>query len=488
MMLKSPFLGGTSVYRSINESDNRCVNLYPEVVDTRDGKDVGALLKTPGMTLRVTLATSPVRGVLVRNVNESPALCYAVAGNKFYRINGSWVATELGTLNSSTGPVSMDYSRTQIVIVDGTDGYVFTPSGPTFAQITDPDFPGADVVRYLDTYFIVNKPDSGRFYISAQNDATNWGALDFATDEGAPDNMVALEVNHRQLFTFSATTIQPWINTGNADFPFEPVGNTFIEQGCAAPYSIAKLDNSIFWVGANAQGEGQVWKMAGYTPQRVSTHDIETRIKTSTDITDIQSYAYQDEGHTFYVISSTSGNWTLVYDVATGLWHERAYRNTGTGVFERHRGVGYGYFQGNHIIGDYVNGKIYTLDLDVYSDADDPLRWLRTWRALPMGQNDLRSVRFNKLTIDLEAGVGLAVGQGSDPQVTMRYSNDGGHTYGNDHSSSIGGQTGEFGRRAIWRRLGTSRHGRDRVWELSGSDPVKTVLMGARMDIEMEQN
>ena len=181
------------------------------------------------------------------------------------------------------------------------------------------------------------------------------------------------------------------------------------------------------------------------------------------------------------MISSTSGDWTLCYDVATGLWHERAFRNTSTGVFERHRADCHAFFNGYHVVGDYVTGEVYTFHLDVYDDDSDPLRWLRTWRALAPGKNDLDSVTFHRLQIDLEAGVGLASGQGSDPQILMRYSNDGGHTFGNDHAASIGGATGEFGRRAIWRRLGSSRHGRDRVFELSGTDPVKRVFIGAHM-------
>jgi hypothetical protein len=482
--IKTPFLGGLSVYRSINNSDNRCVNLYPEVVETKDGKDVGALMGTPGLTGRVTLATSPVRGLMVRHTNDSPAQFFAVAGNKFYSINSSWVATERGTLNTSTGPVSMDYTRTDIMIVDGTDGYTYTPSSTTFATISDPDFATLPVtVAVIDTYFVVNQANTAIIYISDNNDPTAWNALDFATDEGKPDNLVAVKVNHRQLYTFGTTSIQPWVNTGNADFPFEPVGNTFIEMGCAAAYSICKLDNSIFWVGANEQGNGQVWKLSGYTPTRVSTHAIELRIKDSTDISDIEGYAYQDEGHAFYMLSSTSGDWTLCYDIATGLWHERAWRDPDLGYFHRHRSVGYCFFNGFHVVGDYETGEIYTMELGVYDDDGDPLRWLRTWRLLAPGQNDLHSVTVDRLQIDLEAGVGLASGQGSDPQVMLRYSDDGGHTYGNEHWASIGGLTGEFGRRAIWRRLKSTQDGRDRVFELSGSDPVKRTFIGARSDV-----
>ena len=474
--MKTPFLGGMSVYRSINMADNRCVNIYPEVVETKDGKDVGALIGCPGTTRRLTLATTPVRGLFA-----TPTILYAVAGNKFYSIDTAWSATERGTLSTSSGQVSMDWNGTQVMIVDGTYGYTYTVSGATFAQITDPDFPGADTVRFLDTYFIINWPSTGKFMISSANDGTAWDALDFATAEGSPDNVVAVETNHRQLYLFGTNSTEVWINTGAADFPFERIGNTFIEQGCVARGSIAKMDNSVYWVGKNSQGNGVVWKLTGYTPTRVSTHSIENRISTATDMSDIVGYAYQQEGHTFYVISSTTGNWTMAYDVASGLWHERAFRNTTSGVFERHKADCYAFFNGYHVIGDYVTGEVYTFHLDVYADDGDPLRWLRTWRALAPGENDLNSITFYRLQIDLEAGVGLSSGQGSDPQVTMRYSNDGGHTFGNDHSASIGGATGEFGWRAIWRRLSSNRHGRDRVFELSGSDPVKRVFIGARM-------
>lgn len=483
--MKTPFLGGMSVYRSLNVSDNRCVNLYPEVVETRDGKDVGALMGCPGMTKRLTLATTPVRGLIA-----TPTIMYAVAGNKFYSVTTSWVATERGTLNSSTGRVSMAFNGTQIMIVDGADGYTYTVATTTFAEITDVDFPaaGGDTVVFLDTYFIINVVGTGRFMISAASDGTAWDALDFATAEGAPDNLVAVATNHRQLYTFGTNSTEVWINTGNADFPFERVGNTFIEQGCVAKFSIARMDNSVYWVGQNEQGQGVVWKLTGYTPTRVSTHSIENRISTATTMSDIVGFAYQQEGHTFYMITSTSGDWTLCYDVATGLWHERAFRNTTSGAFERHRADNYCFFNNRHVVGDYVTGEVYSFELDVYADDGDALRWLRTWRALPPGENSLVGVTFSRLQIDLEAGVGLASGQGSDPQITMRYSNDGGHTFGNDHSASIGGATGEFGRRAIWRRLGSSVHGRDRVWELSQTDPVKRAYIGARQNVRIHKS
>jgi hypothetical protein len=76
--------------------------------------------------------------------------------------------------------------------------------------------------------------------------------------------------------------------------------------------------------------------------------------------------------------------------------------------------------------------------------------------------------------------VGLVVGQGNDPQAMLRWSDDGGHTWSNEHWKSMGA-IGQYGYRTIWRRLGMTQKLRDRVYEVSGTDPVKIAIMGAEL-------
>jgi hypothetical protein len=137
-------------------------------------------------------------------------------------------------------------------------------------------------------------------------------------------------------------------------------------------------------------------------------------------------------------------------------------------------------FNGKIIVGDYINGKLYELDLNTYKDDGDVQRWLRSWRALQTGQNNLNRTAQHALQLDCESGVGLVTGQGSDPQVMLRWSDDGGHIWSNEHWRSMG-KIGETGRRVIWRRLGMTERLRDRVYELSGTDPVKIAIMGAEL-------
>jgi hypothetical protein len=85
---------------------------------------------------------------------------------------------------------------------------------------------------------------------------------------------------------------------------------------------------------------------------------------------------------------------------------------------------------------------------------------------------------FARFQLQLEAGVGTASDPGTDPQLSLRWSDDGGHTWRAPLAVSAGLQ-GAFRRRAIWRRLGRSR---DRVFEVSMTDPVKWVLLAASLD------
>jgi hypothetical protein len=150
--------------------------------------------------------------------------------------------------------------------------------------------------------------------------------------------------------------------------------------------------------------------------------------------------------------------------------------------YRRHRSNCQANFVGQVLVGDWENGRVYAFDLEVYQDNNDLQRWLRSWRALPTGQNTLKRTAHHALQLDCETGIGINTGQGSNSQVMLRWSDDGGHTWSNEHWASMG-KLGEYGKRVIWRRLGMTAKLRDRVYEISGSDPVKIAIMGAELSV-----
>ena len=475
--MQTPILGASYVARSINAADNRLVNLFAEIVPD-GGKTAAFFNRAPGLKFQQTIGTGPIRALWAHQTNGSDF--YVVSGTEFYKVTGlTATPTLLGTV-TGTGPVSIADNGTQIFLACNPDGFIYNEVTNVFAQITDPDFTGAVTVAYLDGYFVYNEPNSQKVWVTQLLDGTSVDPLDFASAEGSPDGLVAINVDHREAWLFGTDSVEVWYDAGLADFPLTRIQGAFNELGCVAAFSVAKLDNGLFWLGTDARGQGIVYRNNGYTGIRVSTHAIEYAIAQYGDISDAVAYTYQQEGHSFYVLTFPSGNATWVYDVSTQAWHERAGWNTSLGQFTRHRSNCQCNFGGNTVVGDYENGNIYTLDLNVYADNGGIQKWLRSWRALPTGTNTLRRTAQHSLQLDCESGTGLNTGQGSDPEIMLRWSDDGGHTWSNEHLSKMG-KIGQYYRRVFWRRLGMTMKLRDRVYEVSQTDPVKAVIVGAEL-------
>lgn len=470
--MKTPILGSTYVARSVNAADARMVNLFPEIIP-EGGKEPAFLNRAPGLKFKVSVGLGPIRGLWQYGGNM-----YVVSRDKLYKVDSSYTVTTLGTVSGVNGPVSMADNGTQLFVACDGPSYIYNAQTNVFQQITDSDFPGAVTVGYLDGYFVFNEPNSQKIWITSLLDGTSVDPLDFASAEGSPDGVVGIIVDHREVWVYGTNSVEVWYNSGNADFPLSRIQGAFNELGCVAAYSIAKMDNGLFWLGQDARGQGIVYRANGYTGQRISTHAIEWQIQQYGNLSDAIGYTYQQDGHSFYVLIFPSANATWVYDVATQAWHERA--GFANGEFTRHRSNCQVFFNSEVLVGDYQNANIYAFDLDDFSDNGSIQKWLRSWRALPTGQNNLKRSAQHSLQLDLETGVGLNLGQGSDPQVMLRWSDDGGHTWSSEHWVSIG-KIGEFYRRAIWRRLGMTMKIRDRVYEVSGTDPVKIAIVGAEL-------
>ena len=473
--MKTPILGSAYVARSVNAADNRMVNMFPEVVPD-GGKDPAFLQRAPGLKFWQTVGVGPIRGLWAHQTNGTDF--YVASGNEFYKLTAlDATPVKLGDI-TGTGPVSIADNGTQLFIACNPDGFIYNESTGAFGKITDPDFPGAVTVSYLDGYFVFNEPNTQKIWVTALLDGASIDPLDFASAEGSPDGVVSVLTDHRELWVFGTDTTEVWYNAGGVDFPLVRIQGAFNELGCAAPYSVAKMDNQIYWLGKDARGQGMVYRAAGYIGQRISTHAIEWQLQEYADISDATGYTYQQDGHSFYVLNFPGANTTWVFDVATGAWHERAAFANGS--FNRHRGDNMCNFESNIVIGDYENGNIYTFDLTTYEDNGQPQKWLRSWRALPTGANNLNRTAQHSLQLDCETGVGLVTGQGSNPQAMLRWSDDGGHTWSNEHWRSMG-QIGQYGYRTYWRRLGMTQKIRDRVYEVSGTDPVRVYVMGAEL-------
>ena len=456
----------------------RCINLYPEMDEMHTGNEgeVASLIGTPGLSPLQTLGTYACRCLFT----ASNGVLYACYGNTVYSVTSLWAFTTIGTINSFTGPVSMADNGIVMYLVDGTDGWYSTLGSTSLTQQTSPGWMGADFVTYQDGYFIFNVPGTNQFYVTDLL-ATTINALNFASKETNPDNIVGILSDNRNLWLFGSQTTEVWYDAGNpTGSPFSIVQGGYIEVGCAAAFSVAKINNMIFFLGQDPRGKGIVYAISGYQPQRVSTHAVELAIQSYGDLSDSTAYCYQENGHNFYVLNVPNANTTWVYDMVTGLWHERVYTNNG--IFQRHLGQCHAFAYGAHVIGDYQTGNFYQMSSTYYLDNG---KQITRQRISPHIAKDMNRIFYSTFQLEVEPGTGLdglgwlGTGEGTNPQAMLQFSDDGGHTWSNERWAAIG-QIGKTKWRAIWRRLG---HARDRVFKLTITDPVKVVLIGAELDL-----
>lgn len=472
------FIGPTYTLPSVNVDCQRCINLYPELNELGTGKDreIASLVGTPGLKLLATVPALGCRGSLT----ASNGILYKVYGNKFYKVASDFTYTELGTLATNTGNVSLADNGLQLVVVDGPNGYIWDFTLLTFTQITSGSFFGADKVIQQDGYFVFNKPNSSQFYLSD---------LEAATFVTVPElispifpnlgKIISFGADHRNLWMFGPNNYEVFFNSG-AVFPFDYVQGSVGDVGCAATFSVASLNGTLMWLGSDARGTGIVYEASGYQPVRISNEAVEYAIQSYSVISDAVAWTYQDGGHNFYVLNFPTANATWVFDSSTKLWHERAYLSDGQLL--RHRGQTHAFAYGKHILGDWENGNIYELTRSAYSDNGAAI--MRRRRS-PHISTDMVRQFFQGFMLDIETGVGIdGLGQGTNPQAVLRWSDDGGHRWSNEKWTGIGA-IGATRARANWSRLGQSR---SRVFEVTISEPVKVTILGAELDFDVGFN
>lgn len=473
--LKQPaFIGPSYTLASVSVDCQRTLNLFPELDELGTGKnqEIASLRHTPGLQKIYGTGAAKQCRALYKATNGR---LFGVLGFDLWEMNA---ATGVPFAVRGTVPGVKDISITDngisMVLVNESRGYTYNFASNAFAQITDPDFPnGATAVTFIDQYIIVNVPNTRQFQISALADPTDWSGLDVGDKEAHPDNILTLIADHEDLILFGSQSIEFFFNSGNPSFPFERRTGGTIEQGVKAVHSIKKLDNSLFWLGQDNNGDPMVVRLNQYTPQRISTFAVETALKTYGDLGNASAWVYRKDGHSFYCLNCPGANTTWCYDIVSQLWHERASSN-GDGSIGRHRVAHHVYTGAKHIVGDYQTDSIYEMRDDVYTDDGRTILRLRTAPHFG-GENQVEHRAFQ---LDMETGVGTATGQGSDPQVMFDYSKDGGHTWSQERTASAG-KIGEFLRRVVFRRLGTSY---DRVNRVRITDPIPITLISGFVD------
>lgn len=476
--MRIPVVGGTYESRSVAVDAQKTVNFYVERVESGTGKAKAVLYPTPGLQLFTTLPHGHVRALYTEL-----GRVFAVGGDTLYEVKPDGGAIVLGEVQNDGHRATMRSNGLQghqLFVVSAGYGYIYDLNTGVFTELTTvPGFPSGQAVTgtFLDSYFIVSTTTS--FQISGLFDGLTWDAADKAIRSMGSDNIVCTLQNHRELWVWGDVTSEVWYDAGTANFPFAPIQGVFVEMGCGAKGTPVRFDNTVIWLAANRDGDRICVQAAQYVPQRVSTHATEMAWRRYGKTDDAIGFAYQDDGHSFYVLTFPTAQATWVYDASTKLWHERAYWNVASGEWEAHLAICHCHAFDKHLAGDRTSGNIYDWNLRYALDGTDEIRRLRRF---PHINNENKRLIFPRLELEMETGLPTmpATAQIDPPKAMLRWSDDRGHTWSSEQWVSAG-KTGEYSARVHFDRLGSSR---DRVFEVTMTAQVPWRLIDGYLTVE----
>jgi hypothetical protein len=461
-----PLFGLGNYSRSRPVNDQSRTNLYAEVETDQQRGSRLTLYPTPGLLASGNYGLSPVRMIFSKGDFK-----YIVNKDTLCKESNDGTFVVIGTLLTSDGLIDVSDNGTQLMLVDGSNGYIFNYASGIFTQIISAGFPvNPTSVTYLNLRFVVTISNSGEYYWSNINDGLAWNALNFSTEEANPDDLTRVIADNGQLILFGefTTGFAGATNSDDEAGAFGRIGASALEFGLAARWSLDKYSGALIGLFKNRLGGIQVATLTGYSYRAVSTPDIEVIFSKYEGIENATGFSYMYQGHAFYQISFPSENVSWLYDGQNGGWSKT----------ESNGGMHRGRLQVNHLnkcfVTDFRNGLVYELTSDSLTDNGSTIAREFIGRHLMTGNN----TRIQQLWIDMEMGVGTDTGQGAAPQVMMSISKDGGQTWGAANLASIG-KSGQYRGRAVYRRLGRSSERGEWLFKFRVTDPVKVVFIGA---------
>jgi len=386
----------------------------------------------------------------------------------------------------------------EIFICAGGKGFIYDLDTNSLTAVVNDVTQGG----FIDGYFVGLDTNSSTLKISNYLDGLVWDASQAAQRNVAGDKWQSMLVAHREIWLFGEQTTEVWVNVGSSPFPFAPNPNVFIEVGSGALNTAVRVAGELIWYGQTAQGGGVVYQANGYTPERVSNHALETALQSYAYTADAEAFGYEQEGHVFYVLTFPTANATWVYDLTTKLWSRRGVWTATANRYDCFRPNCHCFYPVSnlHLVGDrkgfgnyYEGGQGSVLCAMMPQFGHDIVGgYMRRMRRAPHLHAELTSVAYRRLQVDMEVGLarsGVAEdpllnyyhnGLGDDPTLMLRWSDDGGKTWSNEHWTTAG-KIGEYRKRVRWSRLGAAR---DRVFELVCTDPVPWRIIDADLAVE----
>lgn len=458
-------LGRSYVAQSPITDQEFSMNVYLEKSESKGATSPITMIRVPGVESFVQVSK-----VGWRCLWEMNGRAFGVCQDGFYEITypaDVGTATLRGTVALDSNPATISTNGAaggQLLITSGGHAYYYTLSTDTLTEIAT--MSGlATQGDYLGGYGLIFDQAAGRVYFSDLLDFAVFDLTNYFERNDQPDDWQAMKVTPWAYIVLPGQySGQMWYQTGGFPLPFAPDPAANFNKGIAATFSITNAGGACVWLSLNNDGDYEVVQASGLQPTRISDFALEYQLSqfvTEASIDDAIGESMRMEGHTFYRLTLPDADITKQYDFTNGLWTDVGTWIAEDSEFTYFRPVFYAFAFDKHLIGDRESGILYEMDSSYTDDIEGrPLRWVRRTPSVVDEQNE---VFHRKLTILMECGLAL---QAETPEVMLRYSDDGGKTWGNEVTCSVG-EIGAYSALVWFWNLGVARN---RVYELSATD------------------
>lgn len=476
------FVGGSYQAQSRNANNERTINFYIERLPGQ-AKAPAMLCPTPGFQEFATVPEGPIRGIYTLADPESSDVenprMFFVAGSAFYELFSDGTVASRGVVDFDDNPVQWasngDAGHQLLVLSAGVVNCFDLVSNVFTASVLTG---GISALGLIDGFFLALNPNDSTLHVSDLLNGLVWDPTQIAQRSQASDRWRGMGIAHRQIWLWGGQTSEVWYDAGTYPYPLTSIPDQFFTVGIGAPNSVVLLGDSseLIWLGSTANGRGKVYRSGGLNPTPISTPALEFAIENYGTVDDARAFTFDLNGHSFYVLTFPTEDHTWLYDSRSGLWTEWLYWNQAEAVYESLRVGCHAFGFRKHLVGDRSKGVIYEMSQSFYTDVDGDI--IRRVRQAPHLTNEGKVTFYDLFRLDMQVANGVVTGQGSDPRVMMKFSDDGGNTWGPEYSCASG-KLGSFNTQVFWNWLGS---GRDRVFHVIVADAAPWYITTAYLE------
>lgn len=474
------FIFGSNQSQSPIADQEATINFYPEVSSSPGAKAKMVLYPTPGVETFTPTPTPQTGGKGM--FTNGDGRVFGVTGMAFYEYFEDGSFTKRGDVASDANPAyicSNGDGGNQLAICAGGNVYCYDLISDAFTTELTGNFTH---IGMLYGYFVALDSSISRVRLSDLFDGTTWDPTQYFERTIGADGWIAMLVTTwGYIWLLGPQSGEAWYNAGTFPIPFAPHPSGLDLPGVAARFSLTQCNSTVTWLSTNKDGGYQTLSASGFRPQRISTHAEEYLYSQMSRLDDIVGQTYRSRGHIFFILTAPTADQTRGFDFATNLWHQRGTWDAANNTYISWRPVYHCFGFNKHLMADTASGYIYEMNDEFTSDVNG--LEIRRVRRAPAMNRENKLISYGKFELYLQSGNGTGSGQGANPVVMLRISNNGGLTFGPERQCGSGPQ-GDY-RRVFWEMNGQAR---DRVFEVSMSDPCQWSIINAFIDFAVEPN